>query len=109
MIKVVRARSIDTGLHQFSVIVSDNGITYVFPKDMEMFDSKNRFNLLMKKYGPTDKKTKMTADDGNGNEKAEPDDARAGMMAGAKIGGVTWPTTSRPNTCRAGGGWWVKT
>jgi hypothetical protein len=63
MIKVIRARSIDTGLHQFSVIVSDNGITYVFPKDMEMFDSKNRFNLLMKKYGPMDKKTKMTADD----------------------------------------------
>jgi hypothetical protein len=63
MIKVIRARSIDTGDHQFSVVVSDKGITYVFPTDREMFNSKKRVDRLVKMYGPKDKDVKLGIDE----------------------------------------------
>lgn len=62
MIKVIRARSIDTGDHQFSVVVNDKGITYVFPTGKEMFDSKKRVDRLVKMYGPKDKDVKLDLD-----------------------------------------------
>ena len=62
MIKVIRARSVDTGDHQFSVVVSDKGITYVFPTGREMFDSKKRVDRLVKMYGQKDKDVKLDLD-----------------------------------------------
>ena len=62
MIKDIRARSIDTGDHQFSVVVSDKGITYVFPTGKEMFDSKKRVDRLVKMYGPNDKAVQQDRD-----------------------------------------------
>ncbi len=53
MVKVVRAHDLNTDQHVFSIMANEDSFEYIFSKNNVMFDSKKRFNMLMKKAGET--------------------------------------------------------